>query len=109
MAISVLNWNIVDAFDKFGFGVGAEVHHTHEVVDAIEESGPYICTTQQLGLHNEIITSISMYEENEIGVRTVVRTWEFDGYTLPRWADLTDQLRYALTKLNGGLFDWRIV
>ena len=96
MPRSIIDWEITEAFLKFGFGDGDGPNVTDEVVAAIEAAGPYRCYTQSWGLHNYAIETIE--EEVESGVWVTVA--EFDGYMLPPWESLPILIRDALATLT---------
>ena len=98
MPRSIIDWEISEAFLKFGFGDGDGPNFTHEVVAAIETAGPYRCRTQTWGLHNYAIEVIE--EEVEPGTWEAVA--EFDGYDLTPWDSLPEAIRGTLIVLNGG-------
>ncbi len=98
MPRSIIDWEIAEAFLKFGFGDGDGPNFTGEVAAAIEAAGPYRCRTQTWGLHNYAIEAIK--EEVESGRWVTVA--EFDGYTLPPWVGLPLPVRNALLHLNDG-------
>ena len=98
MPRSIIDWEITEAFLKFGFGDGDGPNFTDEVVAVIEAAGPYRCRTQNWGLHNYAIEVIE--EKVEPGKWVLVA--EFDGYTLPRWGGLPIPVRNALLHLNDG-------
>lgn len=90
MTIRSQDWSVTEAFDKFGFGDGDGVVHTDMVAGAIEGAG-YTVEHQQLGMHNDVITRIGI--------------WEFDGYHVPSWATLPLDLQQELLELDPDL-DW---
>ena len=97
MPRSIIDWEISEAFSKFGFEDGDGPNFTNEVVAAIEAAGPYRCRMQSWGLHNYAIDAID--EEVAPGMwETVV---EFDGYELPPWESLPWPVRDTLIALNG--------
>ena len=98
MPRSIIEWEITEAFSKFGFGDGDGPNFTDEVVSAIEAAGRYRCRTQIWGLHNYGIEAI---EEEVAPDEWVVRA-EFDGYALPAWESLPEPVRDALVALNRG-------
>lgn len=98
MPRSIIDWEITEAFSKFGFGDGDGPNFTDEVVSAIEAAGPYRCRAQVWGLHNYGIEAI----EEEIAPGEWVTVTEFDGYALPPWESLPEPVRDALVALNDG-------
>ena len=91
-----IDWEITEAFDKFGFDDGNGANFTGAVVAAIEEAGPYTCETDSRGMHNYIIERIvEAVPDGEVVA-------EFDGYELPEWDSLPEPIRNALEALNGG-------
>ncbi len=98
MPRSIIDWEITDAFSKFGFGDGDEPNFTDEVASAVEAAGPYRCRTSPRGLHNYAIEAI----EEEVAPGEWALVGEFDGYDLPPWKSLPEAIRDALISLNGG-------
>lgn len=70
-------WSWEEAFDKFGFSDGEGEVMTCEVADALEQAG-YEVTSEQWGLHNEVILSIRKDGVEQIPIGTNV------GYDEPR-------------------------
>ncbi len=104
MPTTIIRWEIIDAFSKFGFDDGDGPNFTDEVVAAIETAGPYRCHTRVWGLHNYAVETI----EEEVKSGTWVRVAEFDGYALPPWESLPRTIRDALIALNdGNALTWR--
>ena len=103
MPRSIIDWEIMDAFSKFGFDDGDGPNFTNEVVAAIEAAGPYRCRTQTWGLHNYAIEAI----EEQVEPEKWEAVAEFDGYKLPAWERLPNAIRDALVALNnGGALAW---
>ena len=103
MPRSIIDWEITEAFSKFGFGDGDGPNFTDEVVAVIEAAGPYRCRTQAWGLHNYAIEAIE--EEVEPGRWGTVA--EFGGDALPAWESLPERIRDALAAINdGGVPGW---
>ena len=73
----VVSWRWEEAFDKFGFSDGDGEVMTCKVVDALEQAG-YGVTSEQWGLHNEVILSILKDGVQQIPTGTNV------GYDEPR-------------------------
>ena len=105
MPTRIIDWEITEAFAKFGFGDGDGPNFTDDVAHAIEAAGPYRCPRQVWGLHNYAIEAI----EEEVAPGEWVCIAEFDGYALPPWQSLPDPIRQALVALNGGApLTWRL-
>ena len=103
MPRSIIDWEITEAFLKFGFGDGDGPNFTHMVVAAIEASGPFRCRTQTWGLHNYVVEAI----EKEVEPGRWVTVVEFDGYALPAWGSLPKAVRDAMVALSDGeAFAW---
>ncbi len=98
MPRSIIDWEISEAFSKFGFDDGDGPNFTDEVVAAIEAAGPYRCRTQSWGLHNYAIEAI----EEEVTPGEWVAVAEFDGYVPQPWRSLPEAIRDALIALNDG-------
>ena len=94
----IIDWEITDAFSKFGFGDGDGSNFTDEVASAIEAAGPYRCRILNEGLHNYAIEAI----EERVAPDEWVARAEFDGYALPEWESLPEPVRDALVALNDG-------
>ena len=105
MPTRIINWDITDAFAKFGFGDGDGLNFTDDVAHAIEAAGPYRCPRQIWGLHNYVIEAI----EAEVAADEWVRIAAFDGYALPPWQSLPQPIQGALVALNDGEpLTWRL-
>ena len=105
MPRSIIDWEITEAFSKFGFGDGDGPNFTNKVVAAIEAAGPYRCRTQPWGLHNYAIEAI----EEEVEPGTWVTVTEFDGDERPPWGSLPEPVRERLVALNDGEpLAWRL-
>ena len=101
----IIDWEVEEAFSKFGFGDGDGPNFTDEVASAIEAVGPYRCRTQIWGLHNYGIEAI----EEEVAPGEWVPVSEFDGHGLPPWERLPQAVRDALVHLNdGNEIAWRL-
>ncbi|MYH40383.1 MAG: hypothetical protein F4150_01045 [Chloroflexi bacterium] len=101
----IIDWEIEEAFSKFGFGDGDGPNFTDEVASAIEAAGPYRCRMQIWGLHNYGIEAI----DEEIAPGEWAPVAEFDGSELPSWESLPQPVRDALVALNdGGSPAWRL-
>ena len=96
MPTSNIQWEIVEAFDKFGFDEGNGHNFTETVKDAIEAAGPYECIPVSYGSHNYAIGAIV---ETTPGGQDIA---EFDGYELPEWDTLPEPIQDALVALNDG-------
>lgn len=94
----IIDWDIAEAFSKFGFGDGDGPNFTDEVASAIEAAGPYRCRTQIWGLHNYGIETI----EEEVAPGEWAPVAEFDGHELPPWESLPEPVRDALVTLSDG-------
>ena len=65
MPTRIIQWEITDAFAKFGFEDGDGHNFTDDVAAAIDAAGPYRCPRQIWGLHNYQIEAIE--EETRTG------------------------------------------
>ena len=94
----IIDWEITEAFSKFGFGDGDGPNFTDDVVAAIEAAGPYRCQTGVQGLHNYAIEAI----EEHVAPNEWAPVAVFEGYTLPPWQGLPEAIRIALVARNDG-------
>ena len=96
MAKTTIEWEITEAFAKFGFDGGDGPNFTGFVQAAIEGAGPYVCEASSYGSHNYMIFSIWEAGGGDEPVAV------FDGYDLPAWDSLPEAIRDALVALNDG-------
>ncbi len=62
----ITDWEVTEAFSKFGFEDGGGPDFTDEVVSAIEAAGLHRCRTQVWGLHNYGIGLIEAHRNGEL-------------------------------------------
>ena len=96
MPTNNIQWEISEAFDKFGFDDGNGPNFTEVVKDAIEAAGSYECDVESFDAHNYMIFEIV---EAVPGGEVIAK---FDGYELPEWDTLPEPIQNALIALNDG-------